>query len=43
MFLAAQSGDLFVGGRSSHEGYIEIFVAYLATPSCVELPVTKNT
>ena len=43
MFLAAQSGDFFAGGRSSREGYTEIFAAYLATPSRVELPVAKNT
>ena len=36
-------GDLFVSGRSSHEGYIEIFMAQLATPSRVRLPVAKNT
>ena len=43
MYLAAQFGDLFAGGRSSREGYIEIFAAYLATLSQVELPVAKNT
>ena len=31
LFLTAQCGDLFVGGRSSREGYIEIFAAYLVT------------
>ena len=36
-------GDLFASGRSSREGYTEIFAAYLATPSRVELPVAKNT
>ena len=36
-------GDLFVSGKSSREGYIEIFVAQLATPSRVRLPVVKNT
>ena len=36
-------GDLFASGRSSHEGYIEIFVAQLVTPSRVRLPVMKNT
>ena len=43
MFLTAQSGDLFTGERSSREGYTEIFVAYLATSSWVELLVAKNT
>ena len=43
MFLVTQSGDLFAGGGFSHEGYTEIFVAYLVTFSQVELPVTKNT
>ena len=43
MFLAAQYDDLFVGGRSSREGYIEIFPAHLATSSRVELPIAKNT
>ena len=43
MFLVAQSSDLFVGGRSSHEGYTKIFTAYLATSSWVELLVVKNT
>ena len=43
MFLVAQSSDLFVGGRSSHEGYTEIFAAYLATSLWVELPIVKNT
>ena len=43
MLFAAQVGDLFVGGRSSHEGYTEIFAAQFATFSRVELPVTKNT
>ena len=43
MFLATQIGDLFAGGGSSHEGYTEIFAAYFATPSGVELPVAKNT
>ena len=36
-------GDLFVSGRSSCEGYIENFVAQLATPSWVDLSVAKNT
>ena len=43
MFLAAQIGDLFTSGGSSREGYLEIFIAYFATPSWVELPVVKNT
>ena len=43
MFFAAQRGDLFVGGGSSRKGYTEISATYLATPSRVELPVTKNT
>ena len=43
MFLATQFGDLFAGGGSSHKGYTEIFTAYLATLSRVELPVVKNT
>ena len=30
MFLATQFGDLFASGRSSCEGYTEIFAAYLA-------------
>ena len=36
-------GDLFASERSSHEGYTEIFMAQLATPSRVDLPVAKNT
>ena len=36
-------GDLFASEGSSHEGYTEIFAAQLATPSRVDLPVTKNT
>ena len=36
-------GDLFASGRSSREGYTEIFAAQLATPSRVRLPVAKNT
>ena len=39
MFFTAQVGDLFAGGRSSREGYKEIF----ATLSRVELPIAKNT
>ena len=36
-------GDLFASEGSSREGYTEIFVAQLATPSRVDLPVAKNT
>ena len=36
-------GNLFASERSSHEGYIEIFAAQLATPSRVDLAVAKNT
>ena len=36
-------GDLFASEGSNREGYIEIFVAQLATPSRVDLPVAKNT
>ena len=36
-------GDLFASGRSSREGYTEIFAAQLATPSRVRLPIAKNT
>ena len=43
MFLAAQIGDLFAGGGSSHEGYSEIFVAYFVTTLWVELLAVKNT
>ena len=43
MLFAAQVSDLFAGGRSSCEEYIEIFVAQFSTLSRVELPVTKNT
>ena len=43
MFLTTQIGDLFAGGGSSREGYTEIFAAYFATPSQVELLVVKNT
>ena len=35
-------GYLFASGRSSREGYTEIFAAQLATPSQVRLPVAKN-
>ena len=37
--FTTQFGDLFVSGRR----YTEIFVAQLATPSRVRLPVVKNT
>ena len=43
MFLAAQSSDLFEGGRSSCEEYTEIFATYLTTFSRVELLVVKKT
>ena len=43
MFLTAQSGDLFAGGRSSCEGYTEIFMAYLAAFSQVDNLVMENT
>ena len=43
MFLATQSGKLFTGGRSSCEGYKEIFAAYLVTFSLVELLFKKST
>ena len=43
MLFTAQVGDLFAGGRSSREGYTEIFTAQFATLSRVELPVAKNT
>ena len=36
-------GDLFTSDRSSREGYTKIFVAQLATPSQVDLPIAKNT
>ena len=36
-------GDLFASERSSREGYTEIFMAQLATPSRVDLAVAKNT
>ena len=36
-------GDLFTSERFSREGYTEISVAQLATPSRVDLLVTKNT
>ena len=43
MFLTGLSSDLFTGGRFSRKGYTEIFVAYIATSSQVELLITKNT
>ena len=43
MFLTTQSGDLFASGRSSCEGYTEIFEDQITTLSRVELPVAKNT
>ena len=42
MFFTTQVGDLFAGGRSSREGYIEIFVTQFATLSRVELLVPKD-
>ena len=33
MLFAVQVGDLFEGGRSSREGYIEIFAAQIPTLS----------
>ena len=36
-------GDLFESGRSSREGYSEIFAAQLATHSRVDIPIAKNT
>ena len=42
-FLATHTGDLFVNGSSSCEGYTEIFAAPFATSSQVELPVMKKT
>ena len=41
--LRVDFGDLFASERSSREGYIEIFVAQLATPLQVDLIVAKNT
>ena len=35
-------GNLFTSGRSSREGYTEIFVAQLAAPSRVRLPIAKT-
>ena len=43
MFLAAQYGDLFAGGRSSRKRYTEIFATYLTTLLRVDFPVAKNT
>ena len=42
MLFVAQVGDLFAGGRSSCEGYTEIFAAQFETLSRVELLVAKN-
>ena len=42
-FFATYTGDLFVGGSSSREGYTEIFAAPFATSLRVELLVAKNT
>ena len=36
-------GDLFASERSNREGYTEIFVAQLATLSCVDFSIVKNT
>ena len=36
-------GDLFASGRSSREGYTEIFAAQLATSSWVRFSIAKNT
>ena len=41
--LQVDFGDLFLSGRSSRKGYIEIVAAQLATPSQVRLLVVKNT
>ena len=41
--LVGWFGNLFASGRSSREGYIENFMAQLATPSRVDLLVAKNT
>ena len=43
MLFTAQVGDLFAGGKSSREGYTEIFTAQFVTLSQVELPVAKKT
>ena len=43
MLFVAQVGDLFAGGRSSHEGYIEIFAAQFATCLRVEGLVARGT
>ena len=40
--LRVNFGHLFASERSSREAYTEIFVAQLATPSRVDLPVVKN-
>ena len=36
-------GNLFMSGRSSHEGYTEIFMAQLVTPSRVRPSIVENT
>ena len=41
--LHVNFGDLFASERSSCEGYTEIFMVQLATPSRIDLPVAKNT
>ena len=43
IFLPAQYVDLFTGGRSSREGYTEIFAPHLETLSWVDFLVAKNT
>ena len=41
--LGVDFGNLFASEWSSREGYIEIFVAQLATHSQVDFSVAKNT
>ena len=36
-------GNLFASERSNRDGYTEILVAQLATPSWVDLSIAKNT
>ena len=36
-------GNLFASERSNREGYTNIFVTQLATPSRVDFPIAKNT
>ena len=43
MFFATQVGELFVGGRSNHKGYTDIFATQFMTLSRVELPIAENT